>query len=98
MVNFEAQDQSTGSSNEPSDDGKELESKIEEALDKIRPYLNMDGGDIEFVSFDKDSGVVTVRLQGACGHCAISSVTMKMGVEQTLMEEVPEVKSVVEAE
>ena len=52
-----------------------------------------DGGDIEYVSFDEDSGVVTVKLQGACSTCSSSKVTLKSGVENMLMHYVPEVRS-----
>ena len=65
---------------------------VEKALDKIRPALRADGGDIELV--DVVDGVVKVRLTGACGGCPMSQMTLKMGVEKVLKQQVPEVKSV----
>lgn len=72
-----------------------LRDKVEAALDKIRPALQADGGDLELIDVT-DDGKVTVRLTGACGSCPMSQMTLKMGVEQRLREEIPEV-SVVEA-
>jgi Fe-S cluster biogenesis protein NfuA len=69
-----------------------VEDKVKKALDKIRPMLQADGGDVEFVSYD--DGIVNVRLQGACGHCPHAIYTLKMGIEHTIKEEVPEVKEV----
>jgi Fe-S cluster biogenesis protein NfuA len=69
--------------------------KIEEAIKQVRPMLQRDGGDIEFVSVD-DAGVVKVRLKGACGACPMSTMTLKMGVEKFLKQQVPEVKEVVQ--
>jgi Fe-S cluster biogenesis protein NfuA len=68
--------------------------KVEAALNKIRPQLQMDGGDVELVGIEKD-GVVKVRLKGACGGCPMSQMTLKMGIERILKKEVPEVKEVV---
>ena len=70
-----------------------MREKVEAALDKIRPALRADGGDIELV--DVKDGVVTVRLTGACGGCPMSTMTLKMGVERIVKEEVPEVKELV---
>ncbi len=82
------------------DDGpsQDMRKRIEESLSKVRPFLNMEGGDVEFVDYDHDEKKVKVRLQGACSHCAISSVTLKMGIEQTLMEDIPEIKGVIQVE
>ena len=65
---------------------------IEKALNKIRPMLQADGGDVELV--DVEDGVVKVRLQGACKGCPMSQMTIKNGIEKILKEQVPEVKSV----
>ena len=65
---------------------------VERALEKIRPALRADGGDIELI--DVVDGVVKVRLTGACGGCPMSQMTLKMGVERVLKQQVPEVKSV----
>jgi Fe-S cluster biogenesis protein NfuA len=69
-----------------------MEEKVKEAIDKIRPLLQRDGGDIEFVSVE--DGVVKVKLQGACAGCPMSQMTLKGVVEQAIKEAVPEVKSV----
>ncbi|MCR4292427.1 MAG: NifU family protein [Candidatus Kuenenia sp.] len=69
-----------------------MKEKIEEALKGIRPALQADGGDIEFV--DYEDGIVKVRLKGACGSCPSSLVTLKYGVEARLKEIIPEIKSV----
>jgi Fe-S cluster biogenesis protein NfuA len=73
---------------------KELISRIEAALDKIRPYLKADGGDVEFVSID-DNNILKVRMIGACDGCPFSLHTLKAGVEQTILHEIPEIKEVV---
>jgi Fe-S cluster biogenesis protein NfuA len=70
----------------------EMRENVEKALDKIRPALQRDGGDIELI--DVVDGVVKVRLTGACGGCPMSQMTLKMGVERVLKQQVPEVKSV----
>lgn len=67
--------------------------KIQEAIDQIRPNLQADGGDIELVEFT-DTGVVKVRLQGACRGCPGAAMTLKMGVEKFLKSRIPEVVSV----
>ena len=69
-----------------------MKEKIEEALKDIRPSLQADGGDIEFV--DYEDGIVKVRLKGACGSCPSSLVTLKYGVEARLKEIIPEIESV----
>lgn len=71
-----------------------MKDRIEKALDKIRPALQADGGNVELVDVSPD-GVVKVKLTGACGGCPMSQMTLKMGVERTLKQEVPEVKEVV---
>ena len=73
-----------------------MEEKIQKIIKKIRPMLQADGGDVEFV--DVTDGVVKVRLQGACAGCPMSQMTLKMGIEKLLKKEIPEVKSVVSAE
>ena len=69
------------------------ESKIEEALNSIRPFLQKDGGDVEFVSIEGDT--VKIKLLGACKTCNISHITMKAGVEESIKRLLPEVSSVV---
>lgn len=74
---------------------KNIEDKIKESLDSIRPSLQADGGDIEFIGFDKKKGIAKVSLVGHCAHCPMSQVTLKQGVEAILMKEIPEVKEVI---
>jgi len=70
-----------------------MKEKVEQALAKVRPVLQADGGDVELVDVSAD-GVVKVRLKGACGGCPMSQLTLKMGIERILKKEVPEVVSV----
>lgn len=71
----------------------DLHQRVEVILNRIRPAVQADGGDIELVDVT-DSGVVRVRLHGACVGCPSSSITLQMGVERTLREKVPEVTAV----
>ncbi|MGC4378714.1 NifU family protein [Fictibacillus sp. Mic-4] len=64
-----------------------MREQVEEVLDKLRPFLLRDGGDVELV--DIEDGVVKVRLMGACGSCPSSTITLKAGIERALLEEVP---------
>jgi Fe-S cluster biogenesis protein NfuA len=68
--------------------------RINDTLEKIRPYLIADGGDVTFVEITPDMEV-HVRLSGACGHCPFNEHTLKAGVEQSLLQEIPQIKSVV---
>ncbi len=70
-----------------------MKEKVEKALDKIRPALMADGGNVELVEVDND--VVKVKLTGACGGCPMSQLTLKMGIERHLKKEIPEIKEVV---
>jgi Fe-S cluster biogenesis protein NfuA len=69
-----------------------MKAQVEAALNKIRPMLQADGGDVELI--DVNDGIVTVRLQGACKGCPMSQMTLKNGIEKMLKKEIPEVKSV----
>ena len=71
-----------------------MKEKVEAALNKIRPALQADGGDVELVEVTPE-GVVKVKLTGACGGCPMSQMTLKMGIEKKIKEEVPEVKEVI---
>jgi len=75
-------------------EGEQLKEKVQAVVNKIRPNLAMDGGDIELVEVDAQQGIVKVRLKGACAGCPASQMTLKMYVEATIKREVPEVKSV----
>lgn len=70
-----------------------MKEKVEKALNKVRPSLQADGGDVELVTVD-DNGVVKVKLTGACAGCPMSQMTLKMGIEKLLMKEVPGVTAV----
>jgi Fe-S cluster biogenesis protein NfuA len=70
-----------------------LREKVEKVLAEIRPALETDGGNVELVDVTAE-GVVKLRLSGACGCCPMSSYTLKMGIEDKLKEEIPEVKCV----
>jgi len=71
-----------------------LEDRVKDALENVRPSLQADGGDVEFVSLS-DDGTVSVKLTGACGHCPMSQMTLKMGIENYLRKKLPEVTAVV---
>lgn len=73
-----------------------MEERIRRSLEKIRPAVQSDGGDIELVGVE--NGVVTVRLFGACDGCPMSPVTLRSGIERILREDVPEVREVVAIE
>ena len=70
-----------------------MKEKVEAALEKIRPALQADGGDVQLI--DVTDGVVKLTLTGACGGCPMATVTLKQGVERVIMEDVPEVKEVI---
>ncbi len=73
----------------------EMEEKIKEALNEIRPALQADGGDIEYLGVE--DGYVKVRLVGACSGCPSSTITLQMGVERAIRQRVPEIKGVIPA-
>lgn len=70
-----------------------MEDKVKAVLETLRPYLQMDGGDLEFVELT-DEKVVKVRLKGACAGCPGAMYTLKMGIERKVKEEIPDVVSV----
>jgi len=70
-----------------------LKERIEDALNKVRPSLQADGGDVELIDVDEE-GVVKVKLKGACGGCPMSQMTLKMGIEKVLKQNVPEISRV----
>lgn len=72
-----------------------MKEQVQAVIEKIRPALQADGGDIELVGVTED-GIVEVRLQGACGTCPMATMTLKNGVERVLREEIPEVQQVVQ--
>ena len=70
-----------------------LKEKVEDALNKVRPSLQADGGDVELIEVD-ENGVVKVKLQGSCAGCPMSQMTLKMGIEKILKKDVPGVERV----
>ena len=70
-----------------------IKENVENALQKVRPSLQADGGDVQLVDVD-ENGLVKVKLMGACGGCPMSQMTLKMGIEKILKQNVPEVTSV----
>jgi Fe-S cluster biogenesis protein NfuA len=71
----------------------ELQHKVEEALDTIRPYLEADGGNVEIVEITGDN-IVRLELKGACKTCNMSHMTMRAGIEETIKKSVPEIKGI----
>ncbi|HPT13869.1 MAG TPA: NifU family protein [Bacteroidales bacterium] len=71
----------------------ELESKVKNVIDQIRPYLQADGGDIKFLELTEQN-IVNVELQGSCGSCPFSRMTLKNGVEEAVKRALPEIQSV----
>ena len=74
----------------------EIEQRIIEEIDKLRPFLQNDGGNIEFVKYE--NGIVYVKLSGACAGCSLIDVTLKEGIEEILINEIPEVKEVIKVD
>jgi len=66
--------------------------RVERALDLIRPAIRMDGGEVELVAVE--DGVARVRMMGACGGCPMSTMTLKMGIERAVRQQVPEIRAV----
>jgi Fe-S cluster biogenesis protein NfuA len=77
-------------------DTKSIKDRVQKALERVRPYLQSDGGDIELIEVTDDLSV-KVRLTGACHGCPYSMQTLKAGVEQAILNEVPEIKKVISA-
>jgi Fe-S cluster biogenesis protein NfuA len=71
-----------------------MRERVEQAIAKIRPSLQADGGDVELVEVG-DDGIVKVKLKGACGSCPMALMTLKNGIERIVKEDVPEIKEVV---
>jgi len=72
-----------------------IEQKIKDALEKIRPMLQADGGDVIFANFDEKTGLLKVELVGMCAHCPMAAITLKQGIEVEVKKAVPEVSEVV---
>lgn len=80
----------------PMSETENIKERVLKALERVRPYLQSDGGDIELIDISEDL-TVKVKLTGACHGCPYSMMTLKAGVEQALRKEVPEIKGVVSA-
>lgn len=76
------------------DSSESVVERIKEVLEQIRPALQMDGGDVQFVNFDAESGLLKVELMGYCAHCPMSSLTLDQGIQAEITRSVPEVKEV----
>lgn len=76
---------------------QELTSKVEEALNEIRPFLQTDGGDIALLSIDEGK-IVRVQLEGACVGCSVNQMTLKSGVEMTIKKHAPQIEEVINVE
>ena len=73
----------------------EVVSKINEALDEIRPFLQSDGGDIKLLAIEENNTIVKVQLQGACVGCSVNQMTLKSGVEMTIKKHAPQIDKVI---
>lgn len=71
------------------------EDRIKAVLEDLRPYLNMDGGDVEFIKYDEDEKIVYVKMYGSCAMCMMQDDTLENGLLASIQEIVPEVKSIV---
>jgi Fe-S cluster biogenesis protein NfuA len=71
-----------------------MKSRVLEVLDSVRGALQADGGDVELVEVIEDQGIVKVRLTGACGGCPMAQMTLQMGIERVIKQQVPEIKQV----
>lgn len=73
----------------------EREKIIKETIEELRPFLNMDGGDIEFIKYDTENQIVYVKMFGACAMCIDQDDTLEFGLLSTLQEKVPEIKKII---
>lgn len=73
----------------------DIVTKIQNVIENLRPYLNMEGGDVEFIKYDKEDACVYVRLMGACSMCVAQDDTLEYGLLEAIKDEVPEVKNIV---
>ncbi len=71
-----------------------MREKIEKVLTKIRPFLKEDEGDVEFVRYEKETGVAEIRLLGSCSTCPLSIMTLRAGIERLILIEIPEIRRI----
>lgn len=72
-----------------------IEERVKEVIERVKPYIQNHGGDIELVKIDEDTGIVFVKMKGACVGCPTSAYTLQMGIENEMKFEVPEIKQIV---
>lgn len=72
-----------------------IEDRIKCVIENLRPYLNMDGGDVEYIKYDREEACVYVRLSGACSMCMVQDDTLEYGLLEAIQDEVPEVKNII---
>lgn len=75
-------------------DFNDIKIRTEKVLDSIRPYLQLDKGDVEFVNFEEDTRVLEVRMLGNCTNCPMAMMTLRAGIERFILESIPEVRRV----
>jgi Fe-S cluster biogenesis protein NfuA len=73
---------------------EEIEQKVELALSEIRPYLELDGGNVAFIRFEEDTGVVELELTGRCKDCPMSNMTLRAGIERLLLNRIPDIRRI----
>lgn len=76
-------------------ENKKEETTIKKVIEDLRPYLNMDGGDVEFIKYDYDNKTVYVKLTGACAMCMASDETLELGILEAIKDEVPSVTNII---
>lgn len=76
-------------------DSSSVEERVKKVLTDLRPFLNMEGGDVEFVKYDESCGCVYVKLTGACAMCTFQNDTLELGLLEAIKEEAPEVKEII---
>jgi Fe-S cluster biogenesis protein NfuA len=74
--------------------GKSVNDRIKESLKSVRPGLQADGGDVEYIGFDEKTGTAKLRLVGMCSHCPMAQITLEQGIGEVLKKDIPEVKAV----
>ncbi len=72
-----------------------MRDRVDEALDRVRPYVQQDGGNVELVNVNEDDGIVFIRFQGSCSGCPSSAATLQMGIQNEIRTSVPEVREVI---
>ncbi len=72
----------------------DMQDRVEAVLDKIRRYLQMDSGDVEFVRYEEDTSVLELRFTGNCKNCPMSMMTLRAGIERVILNEIPEIRRV----